>query len=249
MTNPNLQRLRSAIGVLTAVSIFAAALALMAGCLGLYRADTFTPEAVSAVFAGIRVPVYLCLGLVAAGFIADLLLPCPAAPKRTPNVLMQLTAQRNRTDAAGCDDDTAAALQAVHLQRKRRHWACGLVTATAAVLFLIYALDGRHFHTSQINESMIAAMPLFLACLVVSFAAAVYSSLGDIADAKRELALLKTLPKVPVSSGQTPKKLPAVTIVLLCAAAAALLFGLFTGGTADVLTKAVNICTECVGLG
>ncbi|MBO5868321.1 MAG: thioredoxin [Oscillospiraceae bacterium] len=26
-------------------------------------------------------------------------------------------------------------------------------------------------------------------------------------------------------------------------------FGLFTGGTQDVLTKAVNICTECVGLG
>ncbi|MBQ8580085.1 MAG: thioredoxin [Oscillospiraceae bacterium] len=26
-------------------------------------------------------------------------------------------------------------------------------------------------------------------------------------------------------------------------------YGAAAGGTADVLTKAVNICTECVGLG
>ena len=34
----------------------------------------------------------------------------------------------------------------------------------------------------------------------------------------------------------------AVGIVLL-------VYGFFAGGTEDVLTKAVNICTECVGLG
>ena len=28
-----------------------------------------------------------------------------------------------------------------------------------------------------------------------------------------------------------------------------LLYGLFSGGAADVLTKAVNICSECIGLG
>ena len=28
-----------------------------------------------------------------------------------------------------------------------------------------------------------------------------------------------------------------------------LVYGFFAGGTRDVLTKAVNICTECVGLG
>ncbi|MBQ2981771.1 MAG: thioredoxin [Lachnospiraceae bacterium] len=28
-----------------------------------------------------------------------------------------------------------------------------------------------------------------------------------------------------------------------------LIYGFATGGTRDVLTKAVNICTECIGLG
>ena len=32
-------------------------------------------------------------------------------------------------------------------------------------------------------------------------------------------------------------------------AVALLVYGFISGGTADVLTKAKNICTECVGLG
>ncbi|MBR2311262.1 MAG: thioredoxin [Oscillospiraceae bacterium] len=36
---------------------------------------------------------------------------------------------------------------------------------------------------------------------------------------------------------------------MLCVAVVCILVGYFSGGTEDVLTKAVNICTECVGLG
>lgn len=37
--------------------------------------------------------------------------------------------------------------------------------------------------------------------------------------------------------------------VLLAVAVALILWGFLAGGADDVLTKAVNICTECVGLG
>jgi len=40
-----------------------------------------------------------------------------------------------------------------------------------------------------------------------------------------------------------------VRCVLVCAAVVLLVYGYLAGGTADVLTKAINICTECVGLG
>ncbi len=250
MTKPDTQKLRPMVGILTAAAIFVAAVCLMAGCLELYRADSFTPEAVAATFAGVRIPVYLCLALVVAGLVLDLFLPCSAA-RRQPNFLMQLTAQRSRSDIAGCDEATGAALAALHARRTRRHLACALVYVTAAVLFLLYALDGSHFHTSQINQSMVAAMPLFTACLAVSFAAAVYSGYRDIADARQELALLKQAPKATASPSpaQSTARRPVAALVIAAIALAALLFGLFTGGTADVLTKAVNICTECVGLG
>lgn len=38
-------------------------------------------------------------------------------------------------------------------------------------------------------------------------------------------------------------------LALLCVGIGIFTYGFFAGGTADVMTKAVNICTECVGLG
>ena len=48
---------------------------------------------------------------------------------------------------------------------------------------------------------------------------------------------------------KTEKKLLYLRLALLCVGIGVFVYGFFAGGTADVMTKAVNICTECVGLG
>ena len=67
----------------------------------------------------------------------------------------------------------------------------------------------------------------------------------------KEIELLKQCPKkgAPQSESAKPCHCAKVRCAILLAAAALALFGFFSGGTADVLTKAVNICTECIGLG
>jgi len=45
------------------------------------------------------------------------------------------------------------------------------------------------------------------------------------------------------------KALLILRISLLVIGLALLIFGFISGGTADVITKAINICTECIGLG
>ena len=50
-----------------------------------------------------------------------------------------------------------------------------------------------------------------------------------------------------LSSGS--RSAPAFRLALLAAAVCLLVWGFVTGGAADVLTKAINICTECIGLG
>ncbi|MBQ7330725.1 MAG: thioredoxin [Oscillospiraceae bacterium] len=42
---------------------------------------------------------------------------------------------------------------------------------------------------------------------------------------------------------------PILRVALLVIGIGVLMYGFLSGGTADVLTKAINICTECVGLG
>ncbi len=141
MTKDHTKQIRSILGIVTAVSIVIAGICLMVACYGLYTADNFTPDSVAAAFSKICVPVYICLALVIAGFVADFFLPeAEKAPKK--------------------------------------------------------------------RKSPKAAEPAKLS-----------------------------------------KQTLSVKAVLLVLAIALLLYGFFTGGTVDVLTKAVNICTECVGLG
>lgn len=45
------------------------------------------------------------------------------------------------------------------------------------------------------------------------------------------------------------KRKNTTRLVLLAAAVVLIIFGIFNGGMRDVLVKAINICTECIGLG
>jgi hypothetical protein len=69
----------------------------------------------------------------------------------------------------------------------------------------------------------------------------------------KELELLKTAPKqsrvAPKKPNSTQDWLSWLRIGLLILAAVILLGGALAGGARDVLTKAANICTECIGLG
>ena len=71
---------------------------------------------------------------------------------------------------------------------------------------------------------------------------------------KRELnairEILKDAPAKTINESSAKcNTLIYIKIILTVIGLAILLYGLFSGGTADVLTKAINICTECIGLG
>ena len=51
----------------------------------------------------------------------------------------------------------------------------------------------------------------------------------------------------PMPEEKSPKK--SVRLILFALAAAFLALGVLNGGMRDVLAKAINICTECIGLG
>ena len=59
----------------------------------------------------------------------------------------------------------------------------------------------------------------------------------------------KTGEKSPVSQKAAQRNPRTARIVIALAAAALIALGVLNGGMHDVLVKAVNICTECIGLG
>ena len=254
MTSERNIKLRRIYGIALSCVIILAGICLMIACVGIYRSgdEPFSREAVAAAFSPIAIPVYLCLVMIAAGFALKILFPIPAekaaAVTQHGVILKRLFA---RADLENCSDELKKQIAAESALRKRNNLICASVLAASGIVFLIYALDGSHFHSSDINGSMIRAMHVLLPCLAVSLAACIWLVAARKKSMLRQIELLKQCPRLSAAKSEAtkPARTEKIQCALLLAAIALAVFGFVTGGTADVLTKAINICTECIGLG
>lgn len=248
-------RLKSALHIATAVAAAAAGACLMAACWGIYRGgEGFSRKAVADAFTPISLPVYLCLGLVLAGWLAALFLPDGKKNPSSRQVSYALQRIKKTRDLSICGPTLKKDILAQRKARLLHKGIAALLTAAGSVVFLCFALQPDAFHQIQINESVIQAMVILLPCMTIPFGYGVFAQYFCRQSMEKEIALLKIAPrKQDVQSTPSPASrfngLLAARLVLTCAAVALLVYGLATGGIADVLTKAINICTECVGLG
>lgn len=253
MTSERISKLRRIYGIALICVIILAGICLMVACVGIYRSgdEPFSREAVAAAFSPISVPIYLCLAMVLAGFVLQIAFPVPAKNPAVTQHSVTLKRLHSHADLEGCGAELKTQILAEQTLRKKHRRICALVLAASGVVFLIYALDGSHFHSSDINGSMIRAMWVLLPCLAVALVSCIWLVAARKKSMLREIELLKQCPKVSVSRTEAAKSdhTRKVRTALLLAAIALAIFGFFSGGTADVLTKAVNICTECIGLG
>ena len=256
MNKAFISRLRPALRIILSISLIAAGICLMAACLGIYYSggdQPFSRESVAAAFGPIALPVYLCLGLTAAAFLLELALPSPAVKaKPTRQTAMLLENMQKKIDLSRCGDDLRSAVAAQRSKRRRNRVIGWVLLAVCSVVFLSYGANPHNFHQSQINGSMVAAMYRFVPCCLIPYLYGIWAAYAARASMEEEINLLKTAPAesrvVPAPKAEN-KQLILVRNVLLAVGIGILIFGYCTGGTADVLTKAVNICTECVGLG
>ena len=238
--------------VLSVVTVIAG-LCLIAACISIYNIGDrpFSPQAVAAAFSTIALPVYLCLALILVGFILDGFFPAskgkPAIEKQHAVILAKL---HEKADLQG-----NALIRKEQRNRKlHRLISLGLLAA-GSVVFLCYGANSNNFDSMDITGSMIKAMYVLLPCMAIPFAYGIFSAFYCRASLQREIALAK---QAIAAGAEKPTVLPqkkkvcsllALRWALLAVGIVLLVYGFFAGGTEDVLTKAVNICTECVGLG
>lgn len=251
MTNASAKRIRLIYGILLSVSIVIAGLSLMVCCTHLYQTGdhTYTPEKVAAYFSLIAIPIYVCLALVFGGFLLDLLLPDNGKKKAsTVPAYMLLARAKAKTLTAGpvLTDDIAMEAKA----RSIRRWLTVGVLIVCCICFSLYGLNPGNF-TEDINSSVIRGFAAMAVCLVVPFAFAIYTVYRNNVSMKEE-AWLRRQAKLDIPSPtKTFSQWPLLSarFFILAIAAGLLVLGLMGNGTRDVLTKAINICTECIGLG
>ena len=250
MTNKRIHQLYS---VLLSILLIVSGICLIAACISIYQLgnDPYTPESVASAFAGITWAIYPCLLLTFGGFLLDIFFPAPLVKspiqKQYAMILKKLYEKADPgKDPAICKEQRTRKLH--------KYIAAGLF-ATGSIIFLLYGTNAGNFDSSDITGSMIRAMYWLLPCMAVPFFYAVFTAFYCKASLQREIELMKQQvaagAAAPVPAPKKAIRLPLVNLrwLLLAAAVVFLVYGYIAGGTEDVLTKAVNICTECVGLG
>lgn len=259
MNKETIKRIRLIYGIILGASAVIAGICLIAACLGIYfngGEEPYSRQVVAQSFSQIAGPVYLCLALVIGGFLLDFALPTDNK-KRKPEKNDQLTLDRllAKRNLEICAPSLRKQIDTLRKARKRNCWIGAALLILGSILFLLYGANPANFHQSQINASMIRAMWVMLPCLAIPFAWVVFTAYAHKASLRKEIELVRQISvdpnaKTPAVVCKDPSRaILIVRCVLVCAAIALLIYGYFAGGTADVLTKAVNICTECVGLG
>lgn len=257
MKKEKLQRLHFIYSILNGIVSVLAGVCLIAACLGIYYGggdEPYSRQAVSEAFRPIAPAVYACLALVIGGLVLDAAVPSSQKRQKPEKnhdfILRQLQA---KADLSAGNEELLIQIEKQRKSRRLHRLIRGIIIAFSSIVFLIYALDGSHYHQTQINDSMIRAMWVLLPCFAVSFGYGVFASFRIASSIQKEIALLRQLPAAKGKSEfcrRNPDKAVSIArTAFLVLAVALTVYGFFTGGTMDVLTKAVNICTECIGLG
>ena len=134
--------------------------------------------------------------------------------------------------------------------RKKVMYGTAAAIAVCAALSLVYLLNQDNFTSWDLETVMGQMLIHTLPWIIAAFAAVIAASFVCRRSMEREIALLKGVSgsKV-VEVVAKPAYLPVVRIILYALAVILIATGIGNGGMRDVLIKAINICTECIGLG
>lgn len=257
MTNNKEILARRIYNILHSVSIIIAGICLMAGCLSIYSSGNqpYSRQIVAETFSKISFPVYLCLILTIIGFIWDFIVPSKSGKEKRvkpyAHLLDRLTAKK---DLSECDEELLNTIYKKRKSRKLHTIIRTVIICISGSVFLGYALNGNNYYT-DINASVIKAMRILIPCLIIPFVYSVFTAYYNEKSLKNEIELMKKVPAKKIDedekseASKTEKAVAVVRFTLPFIGAGFLLYGYFAGGTVDVLTKAINICTECIGLG
>ena len=263
MPSKNNNRIHKLYGILTGLSAIVAGICLIAACLHIYRsgvavdaAQIYTRQIVAESFAKITIPVYTCLILVLGGVVLNLVLPAEK-PRLKPEKNLPLILQRlqDKTDLDACDEQLRQAVAKEQKRRKDLGFLTVFAQAVAYVNFWDYATEPEYWGTNS-TPSMVKAVTALLIFLAIPFALAVFTAYRSRKSMEKEIELMrqaaaqapKAAEKAEVKT-HSSKPVNIARIIILAAAVVLVVLGACNEGTKDILTKAVNICTECVGLG
>ncbi len=215
-------------------------------------ASIYTREKTAEKFKPIAPLFFAAIGLTVAGWILAVKDESAGRPVKDAEYTRNLIVARVASPSE--------AMKVEHAKQKKLLWGGWALFALFMVPIALYMLNGAHFPDGNLEE-MIALLAMHvlpwvvlgLGCLAVSGHLQEKSIQREIAAAQAQIkeekeAGIEPEPK-PETRVKNPKAKRAFQVVVVIAAVVFIILGVMNGSAKAVLTKAANICTECVGLG
>ena len=263
MSNEKLRKVHLIYGIVLSVIIIVTGICFIVSCIDIYKSGMrpFTYESISTHFMAIIVPVVLCI----VGIVGGMVVSC--FPLEKPKIKgfidtgITLKKMSAKIDISKCDNEAQGKITRERKIRRYSNYLCIDAIVVSLVISLIYVLNKSNFPAIDINAEMVNAMLFVIPCAIVSIASIYANVMICTASTVRELEVVKQALRSgqqSAVSGQQATKEPnsqnekilfGARLTLAVIAVAFIVIGIFNGGMADVLQKAINICTECIGLG
>ena len=277
MSQTTIRRIHLAYGIVLSLLVITLGILLIVSCLDIYHSGPrpFSVESVSEHFADIALPFYLCLIWALGGFVLALALPLEKSRLKAA-VSPQETLRRLSTklDAAKQPDGIRRE-RVLRLVLICVNTALYFIGAT---LSLIYLLNKANFPAQNANAEILNGALAVGINLALPFALSVALCFINKASVKREIMYVKqeiveqshakiekairnevveqgNISPDPITKEKSffAKREKEILLVVRCAVLviglAFVIVGMVNGGMADVVQKAIKICTECIGLG
>lgn len=268
MTDGTIKNVRFWYGIFLSVFTVALGVAFLAAVSDIYfgaeeGAQIFTRENMNAHMFPCLIVFCVWVAAVVAGFVLSVVMPIKERKKYKQAPEKTFARLRARMPQGEGDEYRKNLAHVVKSEKIRLIvWcACAVICVALGVTVLCYVFDPAHFETTEFNSAVLNMAKLALPCIAVGFLCCIAAAIVERESAKRALPYLKNM----IAAGGKPlarqqesaaalqqyegRVILGVRIAVAAIGVALLIWGIFNGGADDVFIKAINICTECIGLG
>ena len=257
MTSPKFDKV---IAIATTVCLILLGIAFIGCTAHLYftGGDTpYTRERVGQYLLILALPSAITAGLAVSGLVSSLIKgggEDETAPRTHSDLLASYL---SRYDLSEIDGEAKTTLGKERKYRATYNAIAYSLSAAIFVVVLIYIGFFADFTIENLNGDVVSALAFALPMCAIAIGLHVPRLYLVEDSCRRELEAVKALvrefhPKRAEGSIAPAGKIRPAEVtryVILAAAVCLIVLGIFNGGMKDVLSKAVKICTECIGLG
>ncbi len=231
-------------------------------------------EIYSRAIVGVRlrrlaIPSVLWILSIIGGFVFSVLFPVAKKGRVKQNAGTALRKLKRRMPNAQGEEFLAEKNNFTRLERSRYilYAVAALFSLASAIVTIVYLSNTGHFAAVNLNAEILAMVKGVMPWIGVSLLLFVAATLYEHFTVKREIESMKKLLLLgrgaPVEQPsallqkyragmavvESEKTKWVVRGVVLAVGLTFFIVGICNGGANDVLFKAINICTECIGLG